>query len=375
MLATDDTYVVDNVSDIVVENASEGTDTVRSSITYVLGVNVENLTLTGAMAINGTGNTLNNVLIGNSAANTLSGGTGADQMTGGAGNDTYVVENIGDVVTENANEGMDVVQSAITYTLGVNVENLTLMGATAINGTGNTLDNVLIGNGAINALTGGAGNDTLDGGAGADKLTGGAGNDTYLVDNTGDVVTELASEGTDTVLSSVTYALAANVENITLAGTTAINGTGNSLDNVLRGNSAANTLGGGAGNDTYLFGRGSGQDQISSYDAQSTDDKVIFGAAIAADQIWFSKNNNDLRVDVLGTSDQVTLQNWYLDTAYRVDKFQTSDGSVLLDSQVENLVNAMAAFAPPPPGQLNLSPEMQSALVPVITTSWQSSAA
>ncbi|MEQ6343037.1 MAG: hypothetical protein M3A44_15665 [Gammaproteobacteria bacterium] len=137
----------------------------------------------------------------------------------------------------------------------------------------------------------------------------------------------------------------------------------------------ANILDGGAGNDTYLFGRGFGQDQVSNYDPLSTDDKVIFGAAIAADQLWFSKDNNDLRVGVLGTFDQVTLQNWYLGNAYRVDKFQTSDGSMLLDSQVENLVNAMAAFAPPPPGQLNLSPEMQSALVPVITTSWQSSAA
>jgi len=252
----DDTYVVDSASDIVTENASEGTDTVRSSVTLTLANNVENLVLTGTTAINGTGNTLNNTITGNSAANTLSGGTGADTMIGGAGNDTYVVDNTGDVVIENANEGTDLVQSGVTYTLSANVENLTLTGTTAINGTGNALDNVLTGNTAANTLTGGAGNDTLNGGTGADTMVGGAGNDTYVVDNASDVVTELVGEGTDLVQSSVTYTLSANVENLTLTGTTAINGTGNALDNILIGNSANNTLTGGDGNDTIDGGTG-----------------------------------------------------------------------------------------------------------------------
>ena len=98
---------------------------------------------------------------------------GADTLRGGGGNDTYVVDNAGDVVTENAGEGTDLVQSSLTYTLGANVENLTLTGAAAINATGNTLDNILTGNTANNVLTGGAGNDTM---------RGGAGNDTYVVD-------------------------------------------------------------------------------------------------------------------------------------------------------------------------------------------------
>jgi Ca2+-binding RTX toxin-like protein len=254
-----DTYVVDNVGDIVTENAGEGTDLIQSSITYSLGDNVDNLTLTGATAINGTGNALNNSITGNSAANVLSGGdgndilnggTGSDTMIGGLGNDTYVVDNTGDVVTENLGEGIDLVQSSITYTLGNNVENLTLTGTTAINGFGNGLDNVLTGNSMANTLSGGGGNDTLSGGTGADTLIGGFGNDTYVVDNVGDVVTENAGEGSDLVQSSVTYSLSANVENLTLTGTTAINGTGNELDNVLTGNSAANTLSGGEGNDT-----------------------------------------------------------------------------------------------------------------------------
>ena len=242
-----DTYVVDNAGDVVTENSGEGTDTVQASVTYTLAANVENLTLTGAAAINATGNTLDNTLTGNAAANTLDGGSGVDTMAGGAGNDTYIVDNIADVTTENTNEGTDAVQASVTYTLAVNVENLTLTGAAAINATGNALDNVLTGNAAAN---------TLDGGTGADTMVGGAGNDSYVVDNTGDVTTENASEGTDVVLSSVTYTLAANLENLTLTGASAINGTGNSLANTITGNSGANTLDGGTGADTMIGGIG-----------------------------------------------------------------------------------------------------------------------
>ncbi|MFN4341574.1 MAG: calcium-binding protein [Azonexus sp.] len=252
----DDEYFVDSASDIVTEKASEGTDTVRSSVTLTLANNVENLLLTGSSSINGTGNTLNNVITGNGVANILSGGAGADTMIGGAGNDTYVIDNAGDFVTEFTNEGTDLVQSSVTYTLSANVENLTLTGTTAVSGTGNALDNVLTGNTAANTLTGNAGNDTLNGGTGADTMVGGVGHDTYVVDNTSDVITELAAEGTDLVQSSVTYTLSTNVENLTLTGTTAIKGTGNSLDNILIGNSAANTLTGGDGNDTINGGSG-----------------------------------------------------------------------------------------------------------------------
>ncbi len=154
----------------------------------------------------------NDKLYGLAGNDTLDGGTGADNMIGGTGDDTYVRDNTGDVITENANEGTDTVQSSITYTLGNNVENLTLTGTSAINGTGNTLDNYLTGNSAANTLTGGDGNDTLNGGVGADSMIGGQGNDTYVVDNADDAVTENANEGTDTIQSSVTYTLAANIE-------------------------------------------------------------------------------------------------------------------------------------------------------------------
>ncbi|WP_285719158.1 M10 family metallopeptidase, partial [Pelosinus sp. IPA-1] len=122
-----DTYVVDNVGDVVVENPGEGIDTVYSNLaTSILGANVENLILYGTGNINGNGNELNNVITGNSGNNILDGGSGADTMIGGMGNDTYVVDNVSDVVVENAGEGIDTVLSSIAYTLGANVENLTL---------------------------------------------------------------------------------------------------------------------------------------------------------------------------------------------------------------------------------------------------------
>ncbi len=269
-----DTYFVENVGDVVTENFNEGTDTVSSRLTYLLPVNVENLILTGTTVVNGTGNDLDNIITGNSAANqlngqagndtlnggggddTLTGWSGADIMIGGLGNDTYFVENVGDVVTEILNQGIDTVSSRLAYLLPANVENLVLTGTTAVNGTGNDLANSITGNTAINSLTGGAGNDTLNGGAGADILMGGLGNDSYVVDNVGDVITENLGEGIDKVSSSVTYTLSVNVEDLTLTGAAAINGSGNDLANVMIGNTAANQLVGGAGNDTLDGGLG-----------------------------------------------------------------------------------------------------------------------
>ncbi|MCP9832556.1 hypothetical protein KBZ14_08320 [Synechococcus sp. HJ21-Hayes] len=159
-----DTYIVDSIYDSILENIDEGIEIIQSSVNWTLGANLENLTLTGLGNLSGTGNELNNTITGNSGNNILDGGIGADRLLGGAGNDTYIVDDAGDVITEGINAGVDTVQSSVAYTLGANLENLTLVGAAAINATGNTLNNVLRGNAAANILIGGAGADVLTGG-------------------------------------------------------------------------------------------------------------------------------------------------------------------------------------------------------------------
>ena len=121
--------------------------------------------------------------------------------------------------------------------------------------TGGRGDDTLMGLAGNDTLNGGPGHDLLDGGTGTDTMQGGTGNDTYIVAVAGDVVTELANEGTDTVQASITYTLGSNVEKLTLTGTSAINGTGNSLDNILTGNSAANVLTGGSATTPISSGR------------------------------------------------------------------------------------------------------------------------
>jgi Ca2+-binding RTX toxin-like protein len=168
-----DTYIIDSIADIVTELAGGGTDTIESSFTFSLvnAANFENLVLAGTSVIDGIGNDLNNSITGNIAANVINGGVGADTMNGGAGNDTYIVDNVGDRITEGTNAGTDTVQSSVTYTLANNVENLTLTGSANINATGNTM--------SIQTLIGNSGNNVLTGGMARDLLTGNAGSDTF----------------------------------------------------------------------------------------------------------------------------------------------------------------------------------------------------
>jgi Ca2+-binding RTX toxin-like protein len=178
----------------------------------------------------------NDTLYGNAGDDNLDGGLGNDTMVGAIGNDVYFVDSLSDVVTELVNEGIDTVNSVINYTLGSNIENLTLTGS-AVSGTGNELDNVFRGNSIANTFAGGIGNDSY-----------------YL--GTGDTVTENTNAGTDTVYTDATYTLGTNVENGILTGTATVNLTGNTIDNVLTGNAAANTLSGGAGSDRLIGAQG-----------------------------------------------------------------------------------------------------------------------
>ena len=195
----------------------------------------------------------NDTLDGGIGDDTLDGGSASDLLQGGYGSDTYIVDNLGDLIVETNDGGGygddDSVYSSVTWTLDNYLENLTLTGNNAISGTGNTLSNILSGNEADNSLFGGDGDDYLWGGSGGiDTLNGGAGNDTYDVD-ADDIINEEPNAGIDTVDSIASWTLGANLENLGLDGYNAINGTGNELNNNIRGNFGANTLFGGAGND------------------------------------------------------------------------------------------------------------------------------
>ena len=363
-----DTFIVNTLTDVISDIG--GVDTISSSINYDLSTvtGIENLVLTGA-AVTGTGDAFDNSITGNALANILNGGLGADTMAGGAGNDTYVVDNVGDVVIEQALGGTaDLVQATASYTLGANVERLQLSGATDMVGTGNGLSNVIDASGASGnetldggiggtdtliggtgnnfyivhsgteiittggasntlessnlslnlgsgnfstfhvatllgssnlSLTGGGGNDTLtgndgnntiNGGFGNDTLEGGLGNDTFIVDTTTDVITDMG--GIDTVASSVTFDLSTTlgVENLILTGAAAINGTGDSNDNVLTGNAAVNTLTGGAGNDTL--------------DGKAGADTMVGGLG---DDTFFVDNANDVIKESLGEGNDTVI--------------------------------------------------------------------
>ncbi|WP_240001855.1 calcium-binding protein [Parvibium lacunae] len=443
--AGNDTYVVDNVGDVVTENLNEGTDLVQSSITYTLGANVENLTLTGTAAINGTGNALNNILTGNSGNNTLNGGAGADTLDGGAGADTL----IGDGDSVNNSQSIIVKASAnLAAGVGAQMElwlNGNKIGSTIVTSTSlanYTFNNLTIPAGAVNKLdvvftndaligtedrnlivdsvTIGAtvlkptdpgvmvdigdgnaafdglntlagqnglwwnaalrfnfsipatigGNDILNGGAGADTMIGGAGNDTYVVDNIGDIVTENLNEGTDLVQSSITYTLGANVENLTLTGTAAINGTGNALNNILTGNSGNNTLNGGAGadtldggagadtliggvgndiliggvgNDTYQVSQGAGIDTITDQDSSTGNNDILRFTDVTASAVRAVKRQADHLVLEYAVNDAVTITNYFdLSGQYRVETIIFSDNTIWNAAQIQSRLSLAA---------------------------------
>jgi Ca2+-binding RTX toxin-like protein len=191
------------------------------------------------------------------------------------------------------------------------------------------------------------------------------------------------------VQTSVTLTLGSNVENIVLLGTSGIHGTGNTLNNLLTGNSGANSLSGaagndtlrgmagsdtligGAGNDTYLLGRGDGAETVQENDSTSGNTDILrFLEDVAVDQLWFRRVSNNLEVSIIGTGDRASITNWYSGNQYKLEQFQVSDGQALLMAQVDNLVNAMAAFAPPPMGQTTLTPDQQASLASVIAANW-----
>ncbi len=438
--AGNDSYVVQR-QDVIVEEAGGGTDTVESSITWTLGANLENLTLTGAANLAGTGNALANVITGNAGNNVLNGaggidtasyanatgavtvslavtttqatgfgndrllgfenltgsrfddrltgndgnnvldgGLGNDSMEGGLGNDTYVVNAAGDIVSgEVAGGGTDTVRSSVTWTLQPTLENLTLIGNAAINGSGNAAANAITGNGAANTLNGASGNDTLGGGAGNDRLIGGNGNDrldggagndtmeggngsdTYVCDSSADIVSEAGTTDgdIDSVIASVNWTLGAMLENLTLTGS-ATTGNGNAAANMLTGNAAANTMNGAAGNDTISGGGGNdtltgaaGNDQLTG--GAGADDFVL-ASAVGSDTITdFLTGTDDIAVrravfgigdgDLLLEGARTRAGPGNFDTAAELVIFTANQGALTADAAATAIGSANAAYA------------------------------
>jgi len=243
-----DTYTVDNAGDVIVENPGEGTDTVNASASHTLEAEVENLTLTGSGAINGTGNALNNVITGNSGDNVIDGGAGNDTLDGAGGTDTASYASAAAGVTVNL--ALATPQNTVgagTDTLS-NFENL----------TGSAFADTLTGDGNANVIEGGAGNDTLSGGAGIDTLTY-AGAASGITINLGLATAQnTVGAGSDTV---------SNFENL----------IGSAFNDTLTGNSGANLLTGLGGNDS-LDGAG-GDDTL---DGGAGSDTASYAAAASA---------------------------------------------------------------------------------------------
>jgi Ca2+-binding RTX toxin-like protein len=279
-------------------------------------------------------------------ADLLDGGSGIDQLDGGSGDDRYVIDTRDDVIVEILAGGFDTVLCDFSFDLSLcaNVEGLELVGSDSISGIGNNLANLLTGNSAANRLTGGGGNDTLDGGAGLDKMFGGIGNDIYIVGDATDYAYEYAGEGVDAVRSTISIALRANVENLTLEGTSNIWGRGNELANVVIGNDGSNKLNGMAGDDRLLSG--GGNDRI---EGGAGIDRMYGGVGndtyIVTDSTDYAYENAGEGVDVALASVSVTLRanvdRLILTGSNAINGTGNADANVLTGNGAANILSGL----------------------------------
>ncbi|TIT99170.1 MAG: DUF4214 domain-containing protein, partial [Mesorhizobium sp.] len=308
---------------VVTATATTGTGTTTGTGVEFIATGTTNDTITGSAGDDhiqgGIGvDTLN----GGAGDDLLDGGTGADIIKGNAGNDTYVVDDAGDQVIENAGEGTDTVLSSVTYTISdADVENLTLTGTAAINGTGNSANNVLIGNSVANEIYGVDGNDTIYGGAGNDLLSGGNGNDTiysgagndYINGGGGDdTLVYQRGDGTETV-DDASAVVTTAASDISAANALGVSATG-----------IVNDWAGG-----YLWQTST--NSLLKRQEAGTDTLVLQG--ISADSLsftWFGPLADDLRIDIAGgpAGDAVLL--YQMGVIGRIEKLQL-DGLGAMD--------------------------------------------
>jgi Ca2+-binding RTX toxin-like protein len=412
--AADNSFSAGNGDDVLdggagVDNlvGGEGNDTVRGGVgdDYLDG---------------GAGN---DSMQGGAGVDNLVGGEGNDNLDGGEGNDTMQGGNGADTYRFGRGSGQDTIYNYDSDALGTNLDTIQLGAGIAttdvtlnrsgdtlvvrINGTEDSLsvsgyfttdgttnsavERLRFADGTVwnvatvkvKALIPSEGNDTLTGYATADTINAGGGNDT-VYGQAGDDVLDggegndglYGGEGNDTVRGGVgdDY-LDGGAGNDSMQGGAGVdNLVGGEGNDNLDGGEGNDTMQGGNGADTYRFGRGSGQDTISNYDGDALGtnlDTIQLGAGVAANQLWLRQIGSDLEISIIGSTDKSVISNWYSGSTYRVEQFKTSDGKLLLDSQVDALVSAMAAFAPPAAGQTTLPADYQTALNPVIAANWK----
>ncbi len=407
-------FNTDGNSAYAVENLKFADGTVWN----VAAVKTKLLTGSGSPSINVNGTSAadnlvgglgNDYLYGQAGNDTLDGGAGNDVLDGGVGNDVYRFGRGSGKDSISAYDGtvgkLDVIQlSAGVSTAGVTLRNDGGSLVLSINGTADTLrvnsyftndatygyqiEQIRFADGTVwdvnavkaRVLAGSSENDTLYGYASADSLSGLAGDDTVYARAGNDTVDGGAGEdrlygedGDDLIRGGAQ-------DDYLYGDAGADNLQGQDGEDILYGQAGNDTLDGGAGNDVldggtgndiYMFCGGGGADRISEYDTTAGNtDLLSIGAGVSAEQLWFRKLGSDLEISIIGTADRVTVANWYGGAAYQVEKIGLADGHVLLASQVNNLVNAMATFAPPSAGQTNLPDTYRAALDPVLGANW-----
>jgi Ca2+-binding RTX toxin-like protein len=265
-------------------------------------------------------------MYGGNGNDMLDGGTGADRMYGSAGDDLYWVDNTGDQANELANEGNDTVTSSVDFSIGTNVENLTLVGSADLRGTGGSGDNVLRGNTGNNVLDGGSGSDSVYGDAGNDSITGGSGSDSLSGDAGDDSLDAGAGDdylsggsGNDTLDGgSGTDVLQGGSGNDTLRDTTGTSVLdGGSGADLLDVEGSAGFVAGGKGNDVIeassglatviAQNAGDGQDIVRASTQRVT---VSLGGHLNYNDFNLRKDGNNLVLET-GKGDSTTFENWY----------------------------------------------------------------
>ncbi|OGI28834.1 MAG: hypothetical protein A2287_03815, partial [Candidatus Melainabacteria bacterium RIFOXYA12_FULL_32_12] len=341
----------------------DGDDTVSGS--------TENDTIYGGIGNDvlsgGSGNDLHNTIEGNIGNNVLDGGTGSDSMSGETGNDTYYIDNVSDVITENLDEGTDTAYSNIEYTLGSNVENLTLTGTSNIRGYGNSLNNLIIGNSGNNSMYTYGGDDTIYGGAGNDVIASYGGNDMIYGEDGDDTVS--GSTENDTIYGGI--------GNDVLSG-----GSGNDL---LDGGEGIDTLTGGTNNDTliggtnddkYMFYSGDGIDTIN--DSSGTLDEINFESDVSRTNIalYYDSTTGDLLIDYGSTAgnDKISFVDYNYNTDNSLERIEDGDGYYLGITEINNIIAEISSY------NANNDPDLLSAedvknnstLMTYISGQWQS---